>query len=309
MTDDRNTTKIIRVFYSYSHEDENHRKELEKHLTIMKRQGFIETWFDRKILPGHEFSEEIDDNLENSNIVLFLVSSSFLSSNYCYDREMKKALKMAEEDILKVIPIILRPCAWKQSPLGKLKALPEDGKPVVKWDDYDEAWLDIENGIRRVVEDINQVKCNNLARVTKGVDNKETQTTEEDGIDIVDDKTGKILFRIVNDEASTESSESVIRRASNDYEIEIYEEDEKLLAERIRIFKEDHITSFFLNQRSDVSPEQLLRLLRKFKSIDEIMEYFGYIKKDSGGYSHPEKLSNIGFSDEDYQKYRYKYLK
>ena len=43
------------VFFSYSHADEALRDQLEKHLTMLKRQGVIETWHDRMIPAGDNF--------------------------------------------------------------------------------------------------------------------------------------------------------------------------------------------------------------------------------------------------------------
>lgn len=40
---------MANVFLSYSHRDEELRDELEKHLTVLRRQGVIETWHDRRI--------------------------------------------------------------------------------------------------------------------------------------------------------------------------------------------------------------------------------------------------------------------
>ena len=72
-----------KVFISYCHEDEVFKNELEKHLSSLQRQGLIDIWHDRCINPGDEWKDVIDENLNTSDIILFLVSSDFLSSNYC----------------------------------------------------------------------------------------------------------------------------------------------------------------------------------------------------------------------------------
>lgn len=84
---------MIKIFFSYSHKDEALRDELEIHLSMLKRQGIIETWYDRKIDAGSDLEEAIDKNLEDSNIVFLLVSPYFLASDYCYKIEMDHALK------------------------------------------------------------------------------------------------------------------------------------------------------------------------------------------------------------------------
>jgi hypothetical protein len=48
----------ISVFLSYAHEDELLLKELVKHLTMLKRQGLISTWYDRQIFPGSKWAKD-----------------------------------------------------------------------------------------------------------------------------------------------------------------------------------------------------------------------------------------------------------
>lgn len=142
--------KKIKLFFSYSHKDEELRDELEKHLIMLKRQGVISTWHDRKIDGGSALDKEIDDNLKDSNIILLLVSVDFLASDYCYEIEMKEALKMHENKQAVVVPVILRNCDWSSAPFSKLMALPTDGKSITTWADKDSAFLNIAKGIKNI---------------------------------------------------------------------------------------------------------------------------------------------------------------
>lgn len=146
---------MTKLFFSYSHKDEELRNELEIHLTMLKRQNIIETWHDRRIDAGQEFNHEINNNLNQANIILLLISPYFLASDYCYNIELTKAIKMHEEGEAFVIPIILHPCDWQSAPFGKLKALPTDGKPISKFPNQHDAFLDITKEIRRVAEKFN----------------------------------------------------------------------------------------------------------------------------------------------------------
>ena len=105
---DRDRTPF-RVFLSYASADDSHRFELEKHLAPLKRQGFIDTWSDRKILPGGAWGSEISDELEAADIILCLVSADFLASDYCWDIEMKRALEREKSKEAVVIPIVVGP--------------------------------------------------------------------------------------------------------------------------------------------------------------------------------------------------------
>jgi hypothetical protein len=136
------------VFFSYSHADERLRDQLEKQLSMLKRQGVIETWHDRRIGAGENIDSTIDERINSDDIILLLVSADFLDSDYCYDVEMTRAMERHKAGEAIVIPVILRACDWHHAPFGKLMAVPRDGKPVTLWPDADEAFLDIAKAIR-----------------------------------------------------------------------------------------------------------------------------------------------------------------
>jgi hypothetical protein len=142
---------LVKVFVSYSHRDENLRIAIEKHLSLMKNQGVIDVWHDRRIEAGQEFAGTIDRNLSDSQIILLLVSSDFLASAYCFGIEMNLAMQRHESGDARVIPIILRACDWHSAPFGKLTAAPRDGEPVTLWPDLDKALYDVALKIRSVV--------------------------------------------------------------------------------------------------------------------------------------------------------------
>jgi TIR domain/CHAT domain len=147
-----NTTGPIRLFYSYSHKDEALRDKLEEALTLLRRQGLVAGWHDRRIGAGDHWKGEIDRNLKESHVILLLVSFSFIASDYCWDIEVKQAIERDKRGEAKVIPVILRSCDWQEAPFGKLQCLPKDGKPIMTWTNKDKAWTDVAKGIRKAVE-------------------------------------------------------------------------------------------------------------------------------------------------------------
>jgi CheY-like chemotaxis protein len=141
----------VDVFVSYAHGDERLRRGLETHLSVLRRQGVIRTWHDRRILPGTEWAGQIDRNLESADLILLLISPEFLASDYCYEIEMKRALERHDAGNARVIPIILRPVDWQSAPFGRLQVLPMGGKPIVEWRPRDRAFEDVARGIRATV--------------------------------------------------------------------------------------------------------------------------------------------------------------
>lgn len=144
----------IEVFFSYSHKDEGLRDKLVNHLSILKRKNIICDWYDRDITAGTEWEGQIDEHLESSQVILLLISADFLASDYCYDIELKRAMKRHESGEARVIPIILRDVDWKGADFGKLQALPKNAKPVTSWNNEDEAFTDVAKGIRKAVDEL-----------------------------------------------------------------------------------------------------------------------------------------------------------
>jgi len=145
--------RAARVFVSYSHRDERQLNELKTHLSLLERLKLIETWYDRRIVAGEHFGEKINENLDSADIILLLVSPDFISSNYCYEREMARALERHERLEARVVPVIVRDVNWKVIPgLSKLTAVPKDGKPVPLWPRKDTAWRDVSERVQAMLE-------------------------------------------------------------------------------------------------------------------------------------------------------------
>ncbi|WP_198350313.1 TIR domain-containing protein [Burkholderia ubonensis] len=140
------------IFFSYCHKDEVLRNELEAHLALLKHEGLVDAWHDRRIVAGEEIDDAIFSKLEKADIILLLVSSDFINSAYCYSREMARAMERHSAGEARVIPVILRHCDWTRAPFGKLLAAPRDGKPVASWPDRDEALADVARQVRQAVD-------------------------------------------------------------------------------------------------------------------------------------------------------------
>ena len=139
---------MTKLFISYSHKDDSHREELEERLAMLKRNNIVSVWHDRKILAGEEWKDKIDDKLESADIILFLISPSFLASNYCFDVEVKKAMEKQAAGTAKIISIIVRTCDWHECEFSKFQAVPKDARPLDLWENKDSAWQDVIDGLK-----------------------------------------------------------------------------------------------------------------------------------------------------------------
>src|SRR5579862_2587731 len=137
----------IRLFYCYADQDEALRKGLEVQLSGLTHQYNISNWYDREITAGKVEEEAVDALLGQADIVLLLISPDFLASDYCYNKQMQHALLRHQAGLCCVIPILLRPVFWENSPFSNIQILPTGAQPVTLWSDRDSAYLDIVKGI------------------------------------------------------------------------------------------------------------------------------------------------------------------
>ncbi|MDF1716087.1 MAG: toll/interleukin-1 receptor domain-containing protein [Antarcticimicrobium sp.] len=143
----------MRAFISYSHQDVGALERLHVHLANLQREGRIETWYDREILAGDVLEGEISRELEATDLFLLMVSPDFIASNYCVEREMQRALERHDAGEARVVPIIVEPCDWAAMPqLRRLKAVPKDGEPISEWANANNAYLNVVQEIRRIVD-------------------------------------------------------------------------------------------------------------------------------------------------------------
>lgn len=140
-----------RAFISYSHVDEAYLERLHKHLSVLMREGLLETWTDHAINPGAALDQSVMEALGSAQFFIALVSPDYLASNYCYEKEFAEAQRLSDQGQLHIVPVIIEPCDWLNSPFRKIMALPKDGKPISEWTNANVAFLDVVTGLRRLI--------------------------------------------------------------------------------------------------------------------------------------------------------------
>lgn len=148
----------INVFILYAAEDEELKSELESHLSMLHRHGYIDVWHEGQLIAGDDKNQVISEYLEKSHIILLLISSNFLAPD-CYgkyEKELRKAYERQKRGEVKVIPVILRHCMWQMDVLSTLHPLPKGGHPVRSkhWDTPDVAYQNIAMGLQQIANDL-----------------------------------------------------------------------------------------------------------------------------------------------------------
>jgi tetratricopeptide (TPR) repeat protein len=142
----------LEIFYCYAREDDALRKELEIHLSGLKRTYHLKHWHDSEINPGEQWEQTINEHLDTADLIFVLISPHFLASEYCYGKEMQRALERSKQGTCRIVPILLRPTLWEDIPFSKLQLLPTDTRAITSWPDRYEAFHDVVTGISKVLK-------------------------------------------------------------------------------------------------------------------------------------------------------------
>ena len=169
----------IEIFFCYAHEDKTYLNKLKKHLIPLQRGHLIDTWHDADISPGAVWEEEVNKHLNTAHIILMLISPDFMASDYCYSKEMMRAIERHEQRDARVIPILIRPTHWHEAPFSKLQALPTDAKPITdpSWVTQDRAFIKITEGVRKAIDDIAQLQLAPASLLSENSSEPEPLTT------------------------------------------------------------------------------------------------------------------------------------
>ncbi|SFM23134.1 toll/interleukin-1 receptor domain-containing protein [Methylobacterium pseudosasicola] len=140
----------VRIFVSYCHANAVHRAKLQVHLAQLERDE-VETWFDGRMEAGDKLSTEISRKLRAADIFVALMSPEYIASHWC-QLEYKRAMGRRAKGSMRVVVVVVRPCAWKDTGASELKVLPHDGRTVSDWRSMDHAFANVAEGIKGTVK-------------------------------------------------------------------------------------------------------------------------------------------------------------
>ena len=173
-----------RLFYSYSHKDSRHRESMEKSLALLSDEGLLKEWSDQAILPGQEIPAATRASMDKADIVVFLLSHDFIASQECMKEwRYVKGLSTSERPLFRV-PIVVRECSWKDLlAADNIKALPQDGQPIVQFDHEDTAWQQVYEGIKAI---LNQLRMTFTAKSKFLTEMEETEFISQQHLNLRD---------------------------------------------------------------------------------------------------------------------------
>lgn len=131
------------VYIAYVPADEAFLHRLRVQLSVVEQIGLLDAWHDEEVAVGVDRETAMLASLQNSEIIVLLISADFFASSFAYEQELKIALELHEAGRAKVLPVILRACAWEYTPLSKFEQiLPHKEYPVnhQHWQSSDRAF-------------------------------------------------------------------------------------------------------------------------------------------------------------------------
>lgn len=185
-----------KIFISYSKDDLQYVNEFLKHLSPLKRDGIVGTWYCTELVAGGNWNADIQRKFEESDIILYFVSPNLLNTDYVYNYEIKKAFEKKEKnENFKIVPIILDYCSWitRKYNLGDFSALPYTAKPVKDFRDRNMAYFVIVEAIKHMI--------NNDSQLTQ-----EDWFNQGDHVDKISKQVKSIYERIVRGDVDNNNS-------------------------------------------------------------------------------------------------------
>ncbi|MDH5631072.1 MAG: toll/interleukin-1 receptor domain-containing protein [Gammaproteobacteria bacterium] len=166
-------TKRTQIFVSYSHADSEHLQRLKVHLRPFERQSLVDVWADTKINAGQLWKREIEEALERAAVAILLISADFLASDFVATDELPPLLKAAEEEGVKILPVILKPCAFTEiESLSQFQAVNNPSHPLISLDEAqrEQHWFEVASSSKVALADfeVKEAAQTETVEVTEG---------------------------------------------------------------------------------------------------------------------------------------------
>jgi len=123
--------KRQKVFISYSHIDRCYLDRLMVHLKPLEKEGLIDLWVDTRLRAGDKWEKEIKKALEQATVAILIISADFLASNFITDNELPPLLLKAEEEGVRMLPLLVKPSRFaRDKNLSHFHAVNDPKQPL-----------------------------------------------------------------------------------------------------------------------------------------------------------------------------------
>jgi len=152
-----NPIKKKKVVISYSKKDVKQIHTLKRYLRPLVDAELIEEpWYCSSLKAGDEWDTKIKHKFLEADIIFFMISEYFYTTNYIIDNEVKTAIDRYDNgENIKIVPIILEFYDWgRKEPynLQRFSALPYQAKPISDFNNQKMAWNTITTSVKMMIE-------------------------------------------------------------------------------------------------------------------------------------------------------------
>lgn len=148
--EDKKMEKKHSIFISYSHKDAEWLERVTTHLKPLGRYYGIDEWDDRRLRTSDKWKVEISKALNNATIAILLFSPNFMASDFIINNELQPLLENADKKGVKIMPVMVRPCATlEESGLSDYQAPNDPEQTLIEMKEGE-----IDRTLSKLVEDI-----------------------------------------------------------------------------------------------------------------------------------------------------------
>jgi hypothetical protein len=143
------------VFISYRHKDKRWLERLQVHLKPVTQQANIRVWDDTLIEPSMKWLNEIKRELASARAAGLLVSADFLASEFITKIELPALLAAAESAGTIILPVIVSPCRFQQTPsLSQFQGvnLPKHPLNAMSKTDQEEVFVRVAESVEKALK-------------------------------------------------------------------------------------------------------------------------------------------------------------
>lgn len=140
-----------RIFIGSAPDDISHVATLKKYLKLYERQNLIQVWDEGQINAGDLRQNRIEQELHNAEIILLLFTANLVAEDFIWGTPMNQVLEKVRRREVQLIPILVSPCPFSDTPFAAYAAVPERNKPISSYNNKDEAWNLVVEQIKRSI--------------------------------------------------------------------------------------------------------------------------------------------------------------
>lgn len=141
-----------RIFIGSASDDVSHVTTLKKYLKLYERQNLIQVWDEGQINAGDLRQTRIEQELHNAEIILLLFTANLVAEDFIWGTPMNQVLEKVRRREVQLIPILVSPCPFTDTPFAAYAAVPERNKPISSYGNKDEAWNLVVEQIKRSIQ-------------------------------------------------------------------------------------------------------------------------------------------------------------